>query len=91
MVRRVRKKRPGTKCSTILAILCLTTLPLTAQKMAPWLTRSADNARSGWNAQETKLKQASVQHEGNHPFHDDPSLRGFAGLAPTKVSVTVNG
>jgi hypothetical protein len=36
--------------------------------------------------------QASVgQYEGNHPFHDDPSLRGFAGLAPTKVSVTVNG
>jgi hypothetical protein len=64
MVRRVRKKRPGTKCSTILAILCLTTLPLTAQKMAPWLTRSADNARSGWNAQETKLKQASVSTKG---------------------------
>jgi hypothetical protein len=28
--------------------------------MAPWLTRSADNSRSGWNPQETQLTQASV-------------------------------
>jgi hypothetical protein len=32
--------------------------------MAPWLTRSADNSRSGWNPQETQLTQASVTSKG---------------------------
>jgi hypothetical protein len=32
--------------------------------MVPWLTRSADNSRSGWNAHETELTQASVQSKG---------------------------
>ncbi len=33
-------------------------------QMVPWVTRSADNARSGWNAQETVLSQASVGAKG---------------------------
>lgn len=32
--------------------------------MVPWLTRSADNSRSGWNSQETQLSQASVTTRG---------------------------
>jgi hypothetical protein len=32
--------------------------------MVPWLTRAADNARTGWNAQETLLSQASVTGKG---------------------------
>jgi hypothetical protein len=32
--------------------------------MVPWLTRSADNARSGWNPNETVLSQASVTAKG---------------------------
>jgi hypothetical protein len=32
--------------------------------MVPWLTRSADNARSGWNPRETQLTQASVASKG---------------------------
>src|ERR1700746_153886 len=32
--------------------------------MAPWLTRSADNSRSGWNPHETTLTQALVQSKG---------------------------
>src|SRR5271166_7161948 len=32
--------------------------------MAPWLTRSADNSRSGWNPHETQLTQASVVSKG---------------------------
>jgi hypothetical protein len=32
--------------------------------MVPWLTRSADNARSGWNQAETQLTQASVASKG---------------------------
>ncbi|HVV53240.1 MAG TPA: hypothetical protein VHO06_26515, partial [Polyangia bacterium] len=35
-----------------------------AQAMVPWLTRSADNARSGWNPHETLLNQASVTAKG---------------------------
>ena len=42
----------------------LSLLPLTAQTMVPWLTRSADNARSGWNPNETVLTQASVASKG---------------------------
>jgi hypothetical protein len=32
--------------------------------MVPWLTRSADNSRSGWNPHETQLSQASVTAKG---------------------------
>ena len=32
--------------------------------MEPWLTRSADNSRSGWNPHETQLTQASVATKG---------------------------
>jgi hypothetical protein len=32
--------------------------------MAPWVTRSADNSRSGWNPHETQLTQASVATKG---------------------------
>ena len=35
-----------------------------AQAMVPWVTRSADNARSGWNSRETVLTQASVGNKG---------------------------
>ena len=34
------------------------------EAMVPWLTRSADNARSGWNAQETQLTQAAITTKG---------------------------
>lgn len=37
---------------------------VSAQTMVPWLTRSADNARSGWNPHETVLTQASVSQKG---------------------------
>jgi hypothetical protein len=37
---------------------------LAQASMVPWLTRSADNARTGWNAQETLLSQASVTAKG---------------------------
>jgi len=32
--------------------------------MVPWLTRAADNSRSGWNQHETQLTQASVEAKG---------------------------
>src|SRR5664279_2276383 len=32
--------------------------------MEPWLTRSADNSRSGWNPRERQLTQASVATKG---------------------------
>jgi hypothetical protein len=32
--------------------------------MVPWLTRSADSSRSGWNAHETQLTQATIESEG---------------------------
>ncbi len=34
------------------------------QAMVPWVTRSADNARSGWNPHETVLSQTSVAARG---------------------------
>ncbi len=44
--------------------ICAMSLNLAAQTMVPWLTRSADNSRSGWNSQETVLTQASVASKG---------------------------
>jgi hypothetical protein len=35
-----------------------------AQTMVPWLTRARDNARSGWNPNETVLSQKSVATRG---------------------------
>src|SRR5215469_3465016 len=32
--------------------------------MVPWLTRSADNSRSGWNPHEKQLTQASIASKG---------------------------
>src|ERR1039457_1929926 len=40
-------------------------VPALAQSMIPWLTRSADNGRTGWNARETVLTQASVETRGS--------------------------
>ena len=49
-----------------LAVACVLLQPgcLKAQTMVPWLTRSADNARSGWNSHETVLTQAAVATMG---------------------------
>jgi hypothetical protein len=46
---------------TAYSILALT---LHAQQMQPWLTRSADSARTGWNSHETSLTQANVKSKG---------------------------
>jgi hypothetical protein len=37
---------------------------MSQSSMVPWLTRSADNSRSGWNPHETQLSQASVGTKG---------------------------
>jgi len=47
-----------------------------AQTMVPWLTRSADNSRSGWNPHETQLTQSSVDYSG------DWRCPGYGGPAP---------
>jgi hypothetical protein len=45
--------------------LAATETPSAAQtSMEPWLTRSADNSRSGWNPRERQLTQASVATKG---------------------------
>ena len=50
--------------AVVLCTICVSSLTLLAQTMAPWLTRNADNSRSGWNASETLLTQASVTAKG---------------------------
>ena len=50
--------------SAIATVACLVSLNLVAQTMSPWLTRSADNSRSGWNPHETQLTQASIVSKG---------------------------
>jgi hypothetical protein len=49
----------------IIFVLLLAMLKVApAQQMVPWLTRSFDGARSGWNDKETALTQASVKAKG---------------------------
>lgn len=51
----------------LLACTFLFALPgncLPQSPLVPWLTRSADNSRSGWNLHETQLTQASVESKG---------------------------
>ena len=46
-------------------LLALTGNCCSAQStMVPWLTRSADNARTGWNSHETQLRQSSIETKG---------------------------
>ena len=45
-------------------VLLLLVLPALGQQMQPWLTRSADNSRTGWNSNETLLTQQSVTAKG---------------------------
>jgi len=45
-------------------VVFMISINLTGQTMVPWLTRSADNSRSGWNSHETLLTQASVETKG---------------------------
>ena len=57
------------KPSLLFTVICASLLALTPDcvaqsEMVPWLTRSADNARSGWNGHETRLTQASVGTKG---------------------------
>src|SRR5208282_3661198 len=52
-------------CLLISAFLFAATENCISQStMVPWLTRSADNSRSGWNSHETVLTQASVGTKG---------------------------
>ena len=54
-------------CHCLLFFLVLLAAPgssVAQSTMAPWLTRSADNARSGWNQHETQLTQASLASKG---------------------------
>src|ERR1700683_4796061 len=45
-------------------LLAVTGNCLAQSTMVPWLTRSADNSRSGWNPHETQLTQASIETKG---------------------------
>ncbi len=53
------------QCLLICTFLLGVTKNCVAQStMVPWLTRSVDNSRSGWNSHETQLTQASVEFKG---------------------------
>jgi hypothetical protein len=57
--------RPSHLC--LLLCIFLLALPencVCQTTMVPWLTRSADNSRSGWNQHKTQLTQASVVSKG---------------------------
>ncbi|MFZ0481176.1 MAG: hypothetical protein WAL71_18700, partial [Terriglobales bacterium] len=57
------------RCGHVYPLICTFVLAVTGNcvaqsTMVPWLTRSADNSRSGWNQHETILTQASVESKG---------------------------
>jgi hypothetical protein len=56
--------KPSHVCLLICTFVFAVTGNCLPQTMVPWLTRSADNARSGWNPRETQLTQASVASKG---------------------------
>ena len=51
-------------CLLICTLLAVTRNGVAQSTMTPWLTRSADNSRSGWNPHETQLTPASVTAKG---------------------------
>jgi hypothetical protein len=70
--------------SFLYLLICAALLGITArsngQTMVPWLTRSADNARSGWNPHETQLTQASIETKGIIPFTIIPLVGDARGM-----------
>jgi hypothetical protein len=54
------------KSSLLVLILLVSAAPMLGQQtsMEPWLTRSLNPERSGWNDKETKLTQQSVKDKG---------------------------
>jgi hypothetical protein len=56
--------KPSHVCLLICAFLFAAPMNCLPQTMVPWITRSADNSRSGWNPHETQLTQASVASKG---------------------------
>jgi hypothetical protein len=57
--------RPCHRLLSMFGFLLLVALSCLGQSsMVPWLTRSADNSRSGWNSHEIQLTQASVGTKG---------------------------
>src|SRR3984893_13339229 len=48
----------------ITLLLGVTETSMAQTSMEPWLTRSADNSRSGWNSRERQLTQMSVASKG---------------------------
>ncbi len=51
-------------CLLITLLFAVSENGVAQSAMVPWLTRSADNSRSGWNQHETQLTQASVLSKG---------------------------
>lgn len=52
-------------CNLVFTASLLIVVTCSAQSaMTPWLTRSADNSRSGWNPHETVLTQATIESKG---------------------------
>jgi hypothetical protein len=58
----MKLSRPGLLILTLL--ISVSESCIAQSTMVPWLTRSADNSRSGWNSQETVLTQTSVGTKG---------------------------
>jgi hypothetical protein len=50
--------------ATLTTITALTSSAMAQSAMAPWLTRGADTARSGWNPNETQLTQTAIATRG---------------------------
>ncbi|MGO8986453.1 MAG: hypothetical protein ACLQFM_16855 [Terriglobales bacterium] len=51
-------------CLLITLLFAVSENGVAQSAMVPWLTRSADNSRSGWNPHETQLTQAAVLSKG---------------------------
>ncbi|HLX36596.1 MAG TPA: hypothetical protein VKR29_02305, partial [Candidatus Binataceae bacterium] len=73
-----------TKLSRLALFICTMLIAATgncaAQSMVPWLTRSADNSRSGWNPHETVLTQASVGTKGLSRLPTIPVIGDARGM-----------
>jgi hypothetical protein len=91
------RSKIGLNPGIILSIVfSATSFSLASQTMVPWLTRSADNSRSGWNSQETLLTQASVATKGivrvtTIPVYGDARGMEAQPLVLPRVTVTGHG
>ena len=78
--KRICAKHRRGRYTAVALLLTVGATAVSSSQMVPWVTRSFDNSRSGWNPHETVLSQDAVQRKGIVRFTIIPVLGDARGM-----------